>query len=261
MRRFVPLTVAVIALLAWSGPFATRAAAYTIFFKNGSQLVAKDKYRVQGDKAIITLPSGTEAAYPLAGIDVERTERENKTNLGNAVMIEGGKAVGLADAPPPPPKRPSLTDLIESKKAEIHMPATVTRRPAGPAAGTRAGTPDLASGNRAPFRNVEVSGDLKAFFFAKGVDGVEVLQGPSPRRPVLLVMTTSEAAVFKALVVSANALLVEREKHADLDGVDLVCVVPNGGRGGQFTLSPDTAAQLISGKVDITRFFVDNVQF
>ena len=33
------------------------------------------------------------------------------------------------------------------------------------------------------------------------------------------------------------------------------------GEGGRFTLTPEQAADLISGRVDLTRYYVDNVEF
>ena len=45
---------------------AAPALAYTIYLKDGSQIVSKTKYVVRGDKAIIVLPSGTETQLPFA---------------------------------------------------------------------------------------------------------------------------------------------------------------------------------------------------
>ena len=51
-----------IALLALSALLALfsagRATAYTVHLKDGSSIVVKKKYVVQGDKAILVLPSG-----------------------------------------------------------------------------------------------------------------------------------------------------------------------------------------------------------
>ena len=74
--------------------------------------------------------------------------------------------------------------------------------------------------------------------------------------------TTSEGAVFKALVVSANALLHFRNQDpSPIDGVDVVCETPDGGMGGRFELTPQLARDLVDGTYEITRFYVENVQF
>jgi hypothetical protein len=51
--------------------------SYKIFLKDGSQISAKEKYIIKGDRAIITLPNGTQTFILLSNIDVPRTEREN----------------------------------------------------------------------------------------------------------------------------------------------------------------------------------------
>ena len=57
--------------------------------------------------------------------------------------------------------------------------------------------------------------------------------------------------MFKALVVSANALLHLRSKDpSPVDGIDLVCETPNGGMGGRFELTPQLARDLVNGTYD-----------
>ena len=70
-RRSLTLTVLLVLGLA------IPAHAYTIYLKDGSTLIAKEKYRVEEGKAIITLQNGTQTFIDASEIDVARTERTN----------------------------------------------------------------------------------------------------------------------------------------------------------------------------------------
>lgn len=243
---------------------ATPGFAYTVYLKDGSQLVAQRKYEVEGDRAIITLQSGTRTALRLAEIDVERTEAANQANLGTAIVIEGGKATDLTHASPPPPKKETLADLIQKRSAEGLDPRssgapTAAGRP--PAQRPRnAGLDSTAA--RVPLRNVDLAEAIRSFVFGRGIMSLEVLQGTSARRPLLVYSTSSEGQVFKAILASANALVFIRDQRpGEVEGFDLVCDAPSGGRAGEFRLTPELAADLVSGRLEVPAFFVQHVQF
>src|SRR5262245_31881113 len=100
--RFVAL--ALLAVLA-----AAPALPYTVYLKDGSSVQAKKKYRVEGDKAVITLVNGSESFVLLSAIDVARTERENQNDYGGtAVVIDSGKPRPAAAAPAPAPGKKRL---------------------------------------------------------------------------------------------------------------------------------------------------------
>ena len=65
---------AAIAFALAAGP----ALAYTVYLKDGSKIVASEKYKVRGEKAIVKLTNGTETMLPLAEIDVARTEKSRR---------------------------------------------------------------------------------------------------------------------------------------------------------------------------------------
>jgi hypothetical protein len=256
MRLVRPLLVIALALAA------TPALAYTIYLKDGSRLVAQEKYEIRGDKAIIVLPSGAKSMIDADEIDVERTEEANQSRLsGTAMLIEGGETTDLKEAAPPPPKKPRLQDLIATDQAGIREPErkTIGAIPRTGADLNRAPSP---ASSRAPYPDASVSTEIRGFATARGLTALSVHQGPRARRPLIVFKTTSEGAVFKALVVSANALLHLRSKDpSPVDGIDLVCETPNGGMGGRFELTPQLARDLVNGTYEITRFYVENVRF
>lgn len=238
------------------------ALAYTVYLKDGTKILAKVKYEVDGERAIITLPSGTRTAYPLAEIDAERTERENQQDLGTAIFIEGGKADDISNAPPPQAKA-DLQDLIRSRAAGVQEPAEpqAIQRPAGTrSADQRPGRP--AAERRTPLTDVQLANELKAYLISRGA-AADVYQGSRPRHLLLVFETRSEATVFKAIAASAYAIEHVRGKFpGKVDAFEILCEVPDAaGLGGRFTMLPEQAADLLAGRDDVQTYFVDNVEF
>jgi hypothetical protein len=243
---------------------AAPALAYTIYLKDGSQLVSKTKYVVRGDKAIIILQSGTETQLPLAEIDVARTEAGNQQDLGTAILIEGGEAKDISQAAPPPPAQNRLGDLIRRGAAGPAAGGDASAAAAAPAVERPRGFDDASGGirtERSAFATAQVAATIKEFVAAQGLP-VEVARGSSPRRALLVYETESEANVFRALATSAAALEDVRKRHpGSVDAFELLCETSSGSLGARFTLTPAQAAEIMAGRVDITRFYFENVEF
>ncbi len=262
VSRCIPLgarvtLVGLLGLLVASG-----LAAYTIRLKDGTEILAKKKYVVQGDKALLILPSGTESVLALSEIDVAGTEAANRDDLGTAIVIENGKATDLAKSAPPPSPKPTLKDLLEKRAAAAGSSnAGAVAMDAGPAQRANARQPASHLGQQ-PLRNVELSTEIRSFIFARGIGNLEVQQGPSSNRPRLVYETSTESQVFRALVASAGALLNVREKlPGEVEGFEVICDDPTGGRAGHFNLTPSQAADLLSGKIDAASYFIKYVEF
>ncbi len=238
-------------------------AAYTVHLKDGSSIVAKKKYMVQGDKAILVLPSGTETALALAEIDIAKTDAANQDDLGTAIVIENGKATNLTQSAPPPTGKPTLKELLQQRAAAQggFRDAGAVALDASPAPAT-AQRPQASHSGQAPLRDVPLSTEIRTFIFGRGITSLEVQQGASSRKPRLVFQTSSETQVFRAIQASAGALIEVREKFpGQVEGFELICDGPAGGRGGRFTLTPQLAADLVAGRVDLPTFFVQYVEF
>lgn len=238
-------------------------AAYTVYLKDGSSIVAKKKYIVQGDKAILILASGTETALALAEIDTAKTDAANQDDLGTAIVIENGKATNLTQSAPPPGGKPTLRDLLQQRAAAEGgvRPAGAVAIDATPGSTAQTRQPTSHAG-QAPLRDVSLSTEIRTFVFGRGITSLEVQQGPSSRRPRLVFQTSSETQVFRAIQASAGALIEVREKFpGQVESFELICDGPSGGRGGRFTLTPPQAADLVAGRIDLPTFFVQNVEF
>ena len=261
MRRARPIVLLALALA--SAP----AWAYTIYLKNGTRIIAREKYTIEGDLAILYQPSGTKSSLPFDQIDVKRTEEANVNNLSStAFLIEGGEATDLKKDTKPAPTVPRIQDLIKSDSAGIRSDRTAAApAPLLPSAAIRpeeSASKGAKGSNRAPFGNVGLGGEIRGFITARGVTAIEIYAGSSPTWPLLVYGTGSEGAVFKAILTGANALLhFKSARPAEIDGIEIVCEGSDGGSGGRFMLTPEQATDIVSGKREITRFFVDNVQF
>ncbi|MEO7794272.1 MAG: hypothetical protein ABIV06_05810 [Thermoanaerobaculia bacterium] len=237
-------------------------AAYTVHLKDGTSIVAKKKYVVQGDKAILVLPSGAETALALAEIDVAKTDAANLEDIGTAIVIENGKATDLTRGAPAPSGKQTLKELLQKRAAaEGSNNAGAVVLDAGPSHAATDRQPTSHAG-QAPLRDSALSTEIRTFIFGRGITSLEVQQGSKSTRPRLVFETSSETQVFRALQVSAGALIEAREKFpGQLESFEVICDGPAGGRGGHFTLTPPQAADLISGRIDLPTFFIQNVEF
>ncbi len=253
------LVVAVVVALLAGAPLA----AYTIWLKDGSTIISRGKYEVKGAKAIITLNNGTQTFIDLASIDVAKTDAGNHgtdfnvTDLGTTHDVPGQTA--------PPAKQKTLGDLVATHKPsarELPSARRATGAAPGQAARSQAGNLDLATLPQTPFAQPEVRADLQQFFHGQGIDDVQLLAGTQPNRLLVLFNASSEGSVFQGLGASGNALLHAHDRFPlQVAAFELLFLSPTREKGGQFLLTPESAAELVSKKLDPATYFVSNVQF
>jgi hypothetical protein len=194
-------------------------------------------------------------------LDFVKTEAANRSDLGNAIVIENGKATDLTRAAPPPGKQ-TLKDLLEKRAAaEGSSHAGAVALDATPEHAVTERSPTSHVG-LTPLRDVPLSTEIRSFIFGRGITSLEVQQGEVARRPRLVFQTSSETQVFRAIQASAGALIQTREKFpGQVDGFELICDGPAGGRGGRFNLTPAQAEDIIARRIDLPTFFVQYVEF
>jgi hypothetical protein len=91
---------------------------------------------------------------------------------------------------------------------------------------------------------------------------VELYQGTQASRPFAEISTNSEASVFRALKIAAEALLAVQQDHPDkVSALELLLATPERERAGQFVLTRDLARDLVGDHVEVAHFFVEHVQF
>jgi hypothetical protein len=259
-----PALLALLGLLAASS-LMLAAAAYTVVLKDGSTLVAKEKYTVQNGRAIITLLNGTQTFVPADQIDIKRTEQQNRLGIGSGVLIPGSPQ-DVGTVPVQPRKDETLADLIHKQGAGARDVPGTKRQKDQPAAGrllkTKAGYDDFSTFPRKPYPHADVTAQLQQFFHAQGLEAVEIYEGTQSDRPLIEISTNSEGSVFKALNTAATALLQVQSTFPNrLSAFEVLLTTPSHERAGQFVLTPDMATELVAKKVDLAYFFVHNVQF
>lgn len=245
---------------------AAPAAAYTIYLKDGSRLIAREKYTVEDGKAIIVLQSGTQTFIDASEIDVERTEAANKGRYGTALHLEEGRLTDTPSAKPPAPRRDTLTDVAGRSGATPRRP--VRRAPREGAAGS--GTPqigpdgsvDLATLPRRAYRDLDIAAEIQRIFRSQGIEEIKIYQGTQSGTPLLEVTANSEASVFRSLETAANALVhVRTEISTAVETLELVLATASRSPAGQFVLTPSAAQALAGKELEASAFFVQNVRF
>lgn len=252
MRRSLFTLVLLLAVTA-----AVPALAYTIVLTDGSTLEAREKYRVEGDKALIYLVNGTLVTYELSKIDRKKTDAANTSNYGTAILFEDGKAK-KGPPPPPPPRSDTLSNLIKERRTDLRAP-TQSRRSRVLQA-DRGSPPALA--DLEVFGDAALVGELQQYFRSQGVETVGIYRGGTALRPLVIAQANSEGAVFRALSTAASALLEMRARHGDsLPGLELRLEASGRSNAGYFTLDPDRAYELTDEKTEVATFFVKYVEF
>ncbi|HEX5757671.1 MAG TPA: hypothetical protein VF121_00610, partial [Thermoanaerobaculia bacterium] len=156
-----------------------------------------------------------------------------------------------------------LADLAARSAPAPREPAArreTTRRPA--AARTGAGFPDFLTRASQPYPDLEVAAELQQIYHGRGIEEVQVFAGTRGDRPFVEITTNSEASVLRALTASAEALLqLRRRLPGKVAALELLMTTPARERAGQFVLTPEMADELAGKRVEVTAFFVRNVQF
>lgn len=233
-------------------------AAYTVVLKDGSKLIAQQAPTLNGDQAIIVLQSGTRTSIAAVEVDFERTREANLQQLGSAMILEDGK-LESRKIEPEPAQEERLSDLIKQRRergAANRDP--VTRNGAGrerSAAGGR-------ETERTPYRNMPVLEAIQGAFRSQGVDTAKVYQGASEKSLLIEVETNSEAAVFRSIKVAAGALShVRANISGEIEAFELVLTTASRSRAGEFFMTPEQAAALVDGEIEISNYFVREVRF
>ncbi len=256
--RSSKILVLALVLAVWS----SAAWAYTVILKDGTKLVAREKYKVVNGMALIVLQNGTQTSIKASEIDEARTTQVNRSNYGTAVVLdETGKQTDLPANTPPPP-RPQLKDLIASRQsAPQPPPAAAPRREssAAPRPAPASGASELDRLPRLALPRLELAAEVKQAMRAKGIEDVLIYRGSRADRALLEITTNSEAAVFRSLEAAAAVLL--QMQGRGISAFELSLSTAARERAGQFALTPELASMLAEKRIETGTFYVQNVQF
>lgn len=258
-RRSLTLTVLLVLGLA------IPAHAYTIYLKDGSTLIAKEKYRVEEGKALIILQNGTQTFIDASEIDVDRTDRVNKGNYGTAFFIDDeGKVI---EAPVTPTERQTLAGLASRNDADVSSRDRAIRDSEDSSEGadhprTAAGHVDLTVIPRTPYRDLDISVEVSRFLRTLGVSEFKIFQGTQQGRAFLEMTANSEATVFRSIEAAADTLIHLRNQFPEqIEELEVLLTTSNRERAGQFLIDEEIAMALGDENNETAEIFIANVQF
>lgn len=235
------------------------ARAYVIVFKDGSTLIAREPFEIDGDRAVVTLQSGTQTVLPMADIDLERTQEKNRMELGRALVLD------TVDPREPDADRSqgrTLADVIQERRAQEQQEASQSEtRAARRLRRTPAGNIDYFAMPRQPYRPAERAAAIRERLDRAGIAGATVLQGSSDGRVLVDIVTATRGDVLEALQESARALLDITSAHPEIEALELAMATQSRSRAGQFVLTPEDARSLSEGTISPEDFFVAKVLF
>ncbi len=257
MRLFRRIVTA-FALFAVAAPLW----GYVVLLKDGTKIVTREKYRRDGDKVVLVLPSGTETFIEASEVDFEGTDQLNTDDLGQARLIEEQADARTVEEQPAPYRPESLREIAGRTSLSLPRAREADEEQAAELPLTPAGFVDLQRVERKPLADEEVTGEIGQFLTSQGAEGFKLFQGTGEGHVMLVMTASSEAAVFKSLRDAAAALAQAQNRLPSRIAVlELLLVSERGQRAGQFALTGEIARELDSGAVDPATFFYRYVQF
>jgi hypothetical protein len=236
-----------LALLAFA---AAAQAAYVVVLRNGSHIVARDRYQIKGNNVLITLKNGTLTSIPLAQVDLGATDRLNAQNLGDATPLDWVDQATPTPAPTPTPSVASLGHIVPG----LARPENEAARPTP--------TPGIT------LREAEYPDKQVERTFEEGLERYHLYlyrtsQGTQPGYLFIELRVNGQSEVIKALqaVTTTYHLLVTSAPDRAPARVELQMLNESGKEAGLFRLTPADAAELATAKITAEEFFVRKVIF
>jgi hypothetical protein len=225
-------------------------AVYIIVLRNGTRVVARERYQVKGPNAIFVTKIGTLTSLPLSQIDTTATAKANALNLGDAEALDWVDIQKMFPTPTPTPPVSALGRIrpgVATKEGDAAKP-----------------TPTPGVGYRdARYRDPQVD-----MAFQQGLESYHLYlyrtsEGTQGSYLFIEIQVNGQPETLKALqaVSSTYQLLAEKAPERLPERVEIQMINEAGKEAGLFRMSVADAAELVSGKVTPDKFFVDHVIF
>ncbi len=225
-------------------------AVYVIALRNGTRIVAKDKYTVKGPNAVFQTRTGTLTSIPLSQIDVQATEKINALHLGDAESLDWVDVQQPKVTPTPTPPVSALGRL----RPDLAKPILDAAKPTP--------TPGVM------YRDKRYHDPQVDQAFQQGLESYHLYlyrtsQGTLPTYLFIEIQVNGQPETLKALqaVTQTYVLLADKAPNRLPERVEVQMLNESGKEAGVFRLSADDAAQLVNGKVTPENFYVQHVIF
>jgi hypothetical protein len=244
VKRSQLLVVALMLVAVWA------QATYVVILRNGSRIVARDKYEVKGPNAIVTLKNGALMAIPMNQINLPATEKFNQQHLGDAVPLDWVDA-GVVQSTPTP--TPSVASLGRIRPDEIR-PLADANQPTP--------TPGITFHDK-PYRDRQVDQAFQEGLENSHLYLYRTSQGTDPKFLFVEVQVNGQPEVLKALQAIAGTYDVVAKQAPDRapEKVEIRMLNESGKEAGVFRIGVADAAELAGGKVTPQEFYVQHVIF
>jgi len=230
---------------------------YVIYLKDGSTYVAKEKYKVDGEWAIITLQNNTVIRVKLNLIDVKKTQEYSERGLTGGEVIE--MVQPQRDDKPSDSRRVSpMGDLATRSPRQTDFGAPSAR---GEGIDIRSGS-GVKESDKVPFNNKNIASFFSKNFENQNLFQYRIYQGLKPSSMRLEVTTDNESEVFKTITTVARSLSdIKKRMAGSLDQVELFMVTSTGAPAGRFIVDTNKAEELADKKIKVESFYVQHVIF
>jgi len=109
---------------------------------------------------------------------------------------------------------------------------------------------------------MEIAAEIRKIFSAQGIEELQIFNGTEPGRAFLEITTNSEASVFRSLEAAADTLIHLRERYpGKVEQLEILMADVDRAHAGQFVMTPDDARALAQDELEVSAFYVRNVQF
>lgn len=225
-------------------------AVYVVILRNGSRVVAREKYTVKGPNAVFATKIGTLTSIPLSQIDVEATEKVNALNLGDAQSLDW---VDVQKVLPTPTPTPAVTALGHIQPG-VAAPEGIAAKPTP--------TPGITYRD-ARYRDPQVDQAFQQGLESYHIYLYRTSEGTQPAYLSIEVQVNGQPETLKTLeaICTTYTLLADKAPNRLPERVEIRLINESGREAGTFRISAADAAELVNGKIAADKFFVQHVIF
>jgi hypothetical protein len=229
---------------------AVAQATYVVILRSGARVVAREKYQVKGNNAVLTLKNGTLTSIPLNQIDMAATEKLNARNLGDATPLDW---VDSSIIPPTATPTPSVGSL-GAIRANAARPEADGGKPTP--------TPGISFRDRA-YKDPQVDKAFQEGFESYHLYLYRTSEGTDPAHYFVEVQVNGQPEVLKALqaVSTTYHLLVQTAPDRAPAKVEVQMLNESGKEAGVFRFGSAEASDLVNGKLTPQEFYLKYVIF
>jgi hypothetical protein len=228
------------------------SAVYVVVLKDGTRINAREKFKVQGDLALITLPNGTVTQIQVAKIDQPASEKATSMGVADAVPLAPAPVPGAGAATGDDRKGPSLQDLAKQRRLKEQQAKTES--------GAR--TPGAAKGSasQVPFPDRDIANTFFADLEKAGLSNIGTFQGATKATLRIEMTADREEQVFAAITaVGKRYQELKSSTTSAPERIELSMKTATGENAGSFSVSIDEIAPLMRGEISVQEFFIRNV--